>query len=364
MLSGPNIIDRIYEAAAVPELWPGVLAELGALVGTDAVAFLAMGRDGRLRGLPTPAYAPAYDNYLAHGTQLRNVRVERSLTMFPHAFGTDVEVCTPEELADDRLYREFLHPFGFGWTAGSVFPIPTGDMLVFDMARAFADGPFDPVRVHKLDLLWPDLARAALLAHRLGLKAARAATEALATVGLPAAVLAAGGRLLSANGLLEGLASRLDIGAFDRVRLTAASADRLLSAAIETLDQPGALPRSIPVPAAGDDPALVVHLIPIRRAAHDIFVGAAAVLAVTAVTTPSAPLTEVLTGLFDLTSAEVKVARGIATGRSIDEVAAAHAVSRETVRSQLKSIMAKTGTARQAELALLLRGTVPIGPAE
>jgi len=75
---------------------------------------------------------------------------------------------------------------------------------------------------------------------------------------------------------------------------------------------------------------------------------------------PAAPLTELLTGLFDLTGAEVHVASGIATGGSVEEIAAARAVSRETVRTQLKSILAKTGTSRQVELALLLTGARPL----
>jgi DNA-binding CsgD family transcriptional regulator len=37
-------------------------------------------------------------------------------------------------------------------------------------------------------------------------------------------------------------------------------------------------------------------------------------------------------------------------------MAASYGLSRETVRTQLKSVMAKTGTSRQAELALLLSG--------
>jgi DNA-binding CsgD family transcriptional regulator len=35
-------------------------------------------------------------------------------------------------------------------------------------------------------------------------------------------------------------------------------------------------------------------------------------------------------------------------------------VSRETVRTQLKSLLVKTGTGRQAQLALLLSGLRPV----
>jgi DNA-binding CsgD family transcriptional regulator len=62
----------------------------------------------------------------------------------------------------------------------------------------------------------------------------------------------------------------------------------------------------------------------------------------------------VLEGLFDLTTAEARVARAISVGQSVNTIAAENSVSLETVRSQLKSVMQKTGTHRQSELAALL----------
>ena len=106
--------------------------------------------------------------------------------------------------------------------------------------------------------------------------------------------------------------------------------------------------------------ALVVHLVPIRRSAGDVFTRAEGLLVVTPVTMPDAPLTHILTGLFDLTPAEAKVARGIASGLNVENLAAALNLSPATVRNQLNAVLSKTGTRRQAELTLLLSGTRPI----
>jgi DNA-binding CsgD family transcriptional regulator len=65
---------------------------------------------------------------------------------------------------------------------------------------------------------------------------------------------------------------------------------------------------------------------------------------------------EVLQGLFDLTPAEARVARGIGEANTIDMLAETLGVSREVLRSQLKAVLAKTGVARQAELVSLLAG--------
>lgn len=62
---------------------------------------------------------------------------------------------------------------------------------------------------------------------------------------------------------------------------------------------------------------------------------------------------------FDLTPAESRVAVALAQGLSKDDIARAHHVSAETVRTQIKAVMAKTGTVRQADLVSML-ATMPV----
>ena len=60
--------------------------------------------------------------------------------------------------------------------------------------------------------------------------------------------------------------------------------------------------------------------------------------------------------LFRLTPTEARIAHALAHGKSIAEIASAHRASRETVRKQLKTVFAKTGTNRQAQcVSVLLR---------
>ena len=62
--------------------------------------------------------------------------------------------------------------------------------------------------------------------------------------------------------------------------------------------------------------------------------------------------------MFDFTPAEAKIAIALLEGGDLRSIAAAHHISVETVRTQLKSIFAKTNTSRQADLiALLMRVT-------
>jgi DNA-binding CsgD family transcriptional regulator len=96
--------------------------------------------------------------------------------------------------------------------------------------------------------------------------------------------------------------------------------------------------------------------VPIKRQARDIFSGATFLLIVTPLASPRAPSSEVLNGLFDLSPTEARTAQGLVEGKSIDEVAVANGLSRETIRTQLKSVLSKTGMRRQSELVGLLAG--------
>lgn len=65
--------------------------------------------------------------------------------------------------------------------------------------------------------------------------------------------------------------------------------------------------------------------------------------------------------MFDLSPAEARLARLLADGLSMEEVALQLGVRRTTVRSQLQSIFAKTGTNRQGDLVrLVLSSAAPL----
>lgn len=56
------------------------------------------------------------------------------------------------------------------------------------------------------------------------------------------------------------------------------------------------------------------------------------------------------------------VARGVAQGSSVKQIARQTGRSPNTVRAQLQSVMVKTGTHRQVDLALLLKQPAPPPP--
>ncbi|MDC9825200.1 helix-turn-helix transcriptional regulator [Devosia sp. ZB163] len=356
-----SLPDSIYEAAAIPELWPRVLERLNLLAGADAAALLSADNDGYGRYIATEAYRDGYADYVANGREYPNVRFARSLERYPSAFSTDLELCTAAELDADPIYTSFVRKHGFDWTAGTAVPTPTGDLIVFDFARRRGADPFSREIMGLLDGYRPHLARAALVSHRLGMRAASSQAEALQHVGLPCAVVGRMGKLLAVNSPFEELAPRIVFTAHGGLAFADTDAQKLVAAAMGQLRyELNPIIRSIPVRATEAESALVVHLVPIRRAAGDVFTRAEGLIVVTPVTMPEAPLTHILTGLFDLTPAEAKVARGIASGLNVEGLAELLNLSPATIRNQLNAVLNKTGTRRQAELTLLLSGTRPM----
>jgi DNA-binding CsgD family transcriptional regulator len=288
----------------------------------------------------------------------RNPRPQRLATAKYAGFVSDLDHFTPEELDREPVYAEFLRKVGLGWGAGTMFPMPSGDLLIFSFERAYARGPIEREALSLLDGLRPHLGRAGLLAWRLGLRRAQAMTEALEAVGLPAAVLRADGRLFAASASFERLIPEVLQDRRERLTVLDGAADALLAQALRRLDlgPGGDHVQSIPIRARTAHPSMVLHVLPVRRAAHDIFLQAETIVVITPVDRASVPTAEVLEGLFDLTPAEARIARGIGEAKSVEELAAALGVARETVRGQLKRVLSKTGLSRQAELANLLSG--------
>jgi DNA-binding NarL/FixJ family response regulator len=106
---------------------------------------------------------------------------------------------------------------------------------------------------------------------------------------------------------------------------------------------------------------LIAHVVPLRRSARDLFAQSAGVLILMPVRTPHAPSVELVQSLFDLTAAEARVARSLTMGKTVEEITSHKGVSSTTVRTQVRGVLEKTGSRRQAEVIALLGGVGVLG---
>lgn len=217
----------------------------------------------------------------------------------------------------------------------------------------FPDHAAASAAVASLNLLRPHLARAVMIGSQIKAAKTDNLIRAFEAVGLPVALLGRGGRVIAAT---SGFASYFDDLLLDgprRLRIIDSEGDALLASELMRMDRGGG-GCSVAVRDPSKHGRAILHLLPARLDARDLFsdIGAFAILAHP--DNKSIPGADLIAALFDLTPAEARVARGIASGATLSALAAQWKVSEETVKSQLKKIFVKTSTRRQSELAALI----------
>ncbi|KQX40163.1 hypothetical protein ASD04_05870 [Devosia sp. Root436] len=349
--------EAAYEAAIVPELWPDLLTRLGTISNSAGGALLSINERG-MHLARAPALEKAAQRFLDEGWMTRNSRVggvmAKGLVGLPRFVNEDDYFDSPADADADPMVRDLFREEGFGWAAGFMVQLPHGDMIVMNIEQYYERGPIRGDDLARLDSLYPHLARAAMLSARADFERVRTAIETLTALGLPAAALTPSGRVVLANDDFNQASHVWTTRGSDRLGLHDRVADTMLSGALEALKLARS-PRSIPVRAeVGGAITSVIQVVPIRRAAHDIF---GSTVAIVVLSEPKAGLAgaTMVQSLFDLTPAEIGVVQAIVAGQTVAEIARQTSRSVETVRNQLKTAMAKTGCSRQVELVLLVR---------
>ena len=174
-------------------------------------------------------------------------------------------------------------------------------------------------------------------------------------IGLPRAVLGIDGAVLAASRSLIALRPDLVQDLRGRPRLADAAADRLLEAAVARLGERSraAAPRAFPIRTNAAGIAAIAHLLPMNDSGGARMAGIGGIFAITLVGARQVPDPIFVQGLYGLSSAEARIACAIAACRTVKAIADDFGVSRETVRCQIKAVLAKTGAKRQLELAVL-----------
>lgn len=350
-----HLDDEIYEAAIIPVRWPQVLAAISRLIGAQGGVLFSV-QDHGAEWTASPELQGAMNDFVRAGWAANNTRMARGMRRGLHLqprFVTEADYDPTGQIYKDAIYQDYFVPNGLGQSAGTIAPLPHGDMLCFSFERAFDLGPFKAPSIAILDDYRPHLMRASMLTARLGMERVRSSVETLAQLGFPAAAIDANGRVILGNELFDN--SEIPwTGARDRLALRDPAAVSLLKTALEGLDG-GRSVRSIPLRDEDQPARQIMHVLPIRREARDIFTRAAAIVVVTAVRSLAGD-PAILQVMFDLTYAEAMLARRIAAGESLEAIGRSSGRSVSTLRNQLSSVLSKTGCTRQSELATVLNG--------
>jgi DNA-binding CsgD family transcriptional regulator len=353
-----DLIDRIYEAAFRPEYWTNVLESLGAAANSASGLLVVFDETKPVQYKSTPVIHDVIRAFCEEHWHISR-RASHTLKNPFTGFVSLKEYFPPDLLAADpcRIRRIYA---GLDSEVSAAIPMPTGEMVVYSFDKWSRDGAHGKEDIEVLNTFYAHLARAGLMAAHVGLERASATTATLQMIGLPAAVLTRSGRVLSTNALFDGMTSLFIPVAFGRLAIANIGANQLFQNAVEAAVAAEPIVRSIPIPDAEERGACIVHLVPLRRSAHDVFPGGDLIVAVSSLKKSAlVPSPAVLIGLFDLTPAEAKFASSLASGQSIRGASRTVGITESSGRTYLSRIFAKTGTHRQSELVALLASAHP-----
>lgn len=349
-----TLIDLIYEAAFIPERWNSVLEALRVLSRSASSSLLIFDRRSPPQWKTTSRTKIVLERFATTDAWTKSERDPVRLTeansddQYFHCLN---DLMTPEQLERD-IVRQLLEEAGVAWQIGTTIPMPSDEQLVFTFERNIEDGRHDRESVSKLAELRPHLARAGLIATRLGIVRARGALDAMASLGLPAALLDGSGRIRDTNPLM--LPGLITSRAGGHITLGCAAAD----AAIGEVLGGHSNTRSIAVPAAEGQPGRVANILPLSGDVKDVFSGCLWLLVMNVAGMPGKPDTAILRALFSLSPAESRLAAALATGLDLGTSAMACGIKLSTARSYLEQIFLKTGVHRQSELVALVIGNM------
>lgn len=354
-----ELVELIYEAAFVPERWNIVLQQAAALSRSASAQVFFFSESAPPRGTTLENLRPLFDQFIKGDMWKFCDSAQKMCAVQPASFVRVDDFLTQEEIERDPA-RVMLREFGIGRHLCSAIPMPTGELATFVFQKWMKDGRYVQDEIDRLDALRPHLARASLAAGRLRMERAEATASTLDLMGLPAAVLSSGGRVMAINQRLEQMDTVFLPVAHGGLAIADRDANRLFQDAVVGMSA-NATGCSIPVPAIGGGAAFVIHLLPLRQAAHDIFAGADILMLATPIT-PSAlvPSASLLNALFDFTPAEARLAADLASGLTLAESAARNGLTTKSARTYLERIFHKTGTHQQSQVVAMIKSVQPI----
>jgi DNA-binding CsgD family transcriptional regulator/PAS domain-containing protein len=352
--SASDVIGIIYDAALEPNKWPAALKGMCTLFDAKAAAIqMFEPADGNkmlfsIEHGTDPKWTEMLHNKYAAlcpiGPMIMLAELDQTGSIFDNI--------DEEEFLETRFYREWCAPQGYYDMIGGLIARRVDEVGTVSVLGTKARGRFSAADIEMMNLVAPQVRRAATLAGLLGHRSV--VTDGLEAImdALPTAVFLTGksGNLLRANAAADALLSdgkivqKTDAGlilvnpASDRalrdamvgasrkpVLITVPKGDgNMLSAAVFSPDDAGATRAILINEPKADLPAHGKHLVQ----------------------------------AFGLTPRELAVLMPMLQGSSPAEIADQLGVGMATVRTHVARLLDKTGTERQSDLILKVMGAM------
>lgn len=343
------VFARLYEAAAIPEFWPDALQMMSDLM--DSRGTLLTRADRNHMGLiHSPGIAESVAAFFEGGWRDHDLRTERTLMRgVVESFTCEQHIVTPDEVRRSEYYNGFARPADVPWFASG--GIITGEAILgVSFQRSERQGVFSEADQRRLNRILPRLQHVLSVAYRLAGGQERAMINDLAGFDHGVILLGPSGIELECNAKAEScFGNGLIRSVFGPTTLDP-EVNRALRQLIEAACGDTPCPTQTVLAPQTKGPTLQIQAVRLAGQSRDLFGKARALLIITPASDDD-DRTRLQT-MFDLTSAEARVAVLLLAGLDVTAIADDLSISREAVRFHLKAILPKADVGRQAEFVL------------
>ncbi|WP_112662040.1 helix-turn-helix transcriptional regulator [Microvirga flavescens] len=349
-----ELIELIYQATLEPEAWALVSEQTGRLLKSSVALFVQDMNSPDFKILSQRNFEQeALERY---GQYFYKINPLIPLTFdLPEGAVSSIGGLIPRERIDKtEYYNDWMRPQGLYHSCGTSFRIASGTSMFLTYHRARPLGEYSAETLSFFQSLVPHVRRAATIGKKLDYEKAFSSAGRLALDRIAGAAL-----LLTRSGAVTDMtpeAQRLvQEETIVRVRFGRAEfpsdTDGTLKRHLKTvIDTRAASEFSMVCHKTGQTYSAL--LTPASE--HSYWLGSPEVLLI--LRTPQSPApsaVEAFRARFMLSRAESRLLEALVGGATLAGYAEENSLSRNTVKTQLQSIFAKTGTSRQADLIRL-----------
>lgn len=362
-----RVIETLYDAAVDDAAWPDIATAIATAFASGSAVIKTYGTHhaAMLESVTDNLRIPASEQSWADHWHANDLWVQHSSRLPPGEVFTSQQLMPDVALERTGFYTEWLRRIEIHHMVGVVFPIgqdETGVLGVHRMRDAGAYGAADCAQLRKV---LPHVRRALLLRRMLADKRVAVAAAQLAVDRVPFGVVVVG---ITRDVLY---ANRRALRLFETCPEIHATRNRFSLAdatANATLDRMVREARDIATGVAHPPGAVMLVRRPDRLPVSLVVSpwrpgwdgahagGAAALIFLYDPESVDQVALESLRHFYGLTPTEAAIALAVGRGAAPDQIAASFGIAIGTVRTHLKSVLAKTGAGRLATLAALLAG--------
>lgn len=355
------VAEEFVAAAVDPSRWPNAMDTAASSAGALGAALFPI--CGQVADLPrSTSLDVAHEFYVKDGWIDRDERRRAWPLALRKGTVTDFDIMSLDQMARHPYYQDFLVRFGFRWFAG----VPLGstdDPWCLSLQRTTTQFPFSQAEVNELAGFASRLTGTLQLARALGHARAEAALQAFDLSDTAVVLVDRHGEVCRMNRAADDLMG----GEFylSGKRFTCwhepatKDLDRALHQLLRTLGQAASMP-PVTLPRKAARP-LLAYAMRAGAITADALAACQAIIVLVDLGRRKRPQEAALRAVFALTAAESRLAARLVAGADIATVADELGITYETARTQLKSVLGKTNTHRQAELVSLISSMSLLG---